>query len=437
MEQVQAYTEEQLAAMNWAFEKSGAPTEELFVHVDYSVLGTLASQEVIDTFKGARAIALDNAPAGMPTMFLRGKDLPNGLTFFNIAAVSEDDGTYLPILASIGVQTSDPFLVTPIIIRDDVKYGFVRYDEPQTLTNVQKDQARVNINVKSPDELANDTTLAALRYVAQALTAAQQMQVYTNLGLKVYITNSSILGTTVSAAVGAAIRAASILLLADTNETYFLGSSNPARFYSFFNSGYIKEISVTDANIVSTVNSRSYVDNVAVHFTAQSLSDAQKLQARTNIGVETPLETAENTQFQQKLCEQPTFAQALMIPVVGIISDDDMLEAIAAAMSQSATLAAVRYVTQNLTDEHKATARENIGVATPAETGSNADFQEAFSTSMPSNAVPMNRFSASMAVNLAFYTALLNNNPFITGVAGKLLANNDFITELKAKLGIA
>lgn len=222
MEQVQAYTEEQLAAMNWAFEKSGAPTEELFVHVDYSVLGTTASQEVIDTFKGARAIALDNAPAGMPTMFLRGKDLSNGLTFFNIADVSEDDGTYLPILASIGVKTSDPFLVTPIIIRDDVKYGFVRYDEPQTLTNVQKDQARANIGAKSP-----------------------------------------------------------------------------------------------------------------------------------------------------------------------------------------------------------------------AETGSNADFQEAFSTSMPSNAVPMNRFSASMAVNLAFYSALLNNNPFTTGVAGKLLNDANFIAQLKTKLGIA
>lgn len=536
MEQVHAYTEEELTAMNWAFEKSGAPTEELFVHVDYSVLGTTASQEVIDTFKGARAIVLDNAPTGMPTMFLRGKDLSNGLTFFNIAAVSEDDGTYLPILASIGVQTSDPFLVTSVIIRDDVKYGFVRYDEPQTLTDVQKDQARANIGAKSPTELIADDTFvsdlaqtenigiglalnayfvseilgnnefltglgrspeiyeaymqslvqdasvlnsigsspntAALRYVAQTLTAVQQMQVYTNLGLKVYVTNSSILGTTVSAAVGAALRAATILLFADTNETYFLGSSNPSRFYSFFNSGYIKEIFVSDANVVSTVSSRSYVDNLAVHFTAQSLSEAQKLQARTNIGVETPLEIAENTQFQQKLCEQPTFAQALMIPVVGIISDDDVLEAIAAAMASNVTLAAVRYVTQNLTDAQKTTARNNIGVPTSTELASdtalinglarNVDFTNALTgyvtflttlaTKLTANETAMGtlasslmdnaQLAAGLATNVDFLNSLLSNN-FPMDLAAnasfqnELLNDANFITQLKAKLGIA
>lgn len=369
MEQVQAYTEEQLAAMNWAFEKSGAPTEELFVHVDYSVLGTSASQEVIDTFKGARAIALDNAPAGMPTMFLRGKDLSNGLTFFNIAAVSEDDGTYLPILASIGVRTSDPFFVTSVIIQDDVKYGFVRYDEPQTLTDVQQNQALVNIG----------SGLMILNVVDSkaTLTAEQETALLSSTGV-------ILRGTLPSK------NATSVIFHAGDQ------TGSVVTFYALFSSREVLYCTYRKETKAFTYQGLAYLhDSSAVVFdSAQRLTDSQKLQARTNIGVETPLETAVNTQFQQKLCEQPTFARALMIPVVGIISDDDVLEAIAAAMSQSATLAAVRYVTQNLTDENKATARENIGVATPGDVASSASFQTT------------------------------------------LLADNDFITELKAKLGI-
>ena len=369
MEQVQAYTEEQLAAMNWAFEKSGAPTEELFVHVDYSVLGTSASQEVIDTFKGARAIALDNAPAGMPTMFLRGKDLSNGLTFFNIAAVSEDDGTYLPILASIGVQTSDPFFVTSVIIQDDVKYGFVRYDEPQTLTDVQQNQALVNIG----------SGLMILNVVDSkaTLTAEQETALLSSTGV-------ILRGPLPSK------NATSVIFHAGDQ------TGSVVTFYALFSPREVLYCTYRKETKAFTYQGTAYLhDSSAVVFdSAQRLTDSQKLQARTNIGVETPLETAVNTQFQQKLCEQPTFAQALKIPVVGIISDDDVLEAIAAAMSQSATLAAVRYVTQNLTDENKATARENIGVATPGDVASSASFQTT------------------------------------------LLADNDFITELKAKLGI-
>ena len=304
MEQVQAYTEEELAKMDWAFEKSGGPSEELFTHVEYSVLGTTVSQETLDTLKAARAIALDNAPAGTPTMFLRGKDEPEYIQFFCISEVSDANDIYLPVPAAIGVTLDESRFVTPIVSPDQV-YDFIRYDVIQYLAAEQKKRARINIDVLSPEELINDvdfiSTFAAVRYVVQRPTAAQQMQVYTNLGLKVYITNSSILGTTVSAEVGASLRSAKILLFADTSETFFLGSESPNRFYSFFNSGYIREISVTDANVVSAVTSRSYVDNLALHFNVQSLTDEQKAQARINIDVLSPEELINDESFITQL----------------------------------------------------------------------------------------------------------------------------------------
>ena len=304
MEQVQAYTEEELAKMDWAFEKSGGPSEELFTHVEYSVLGTTVSQETLDTLKAARAIALDNAPAGTPTMFLRGKDESEYIQFFCISEVSDANDIYLPVTAAIGVTLDESRFVTPISSPGQV-YDFIRYDAIQYLAAEQKKRARINIDVLSPEELINDadfiSTFAAVRYVAQRPTAAQQMQVYTNLGLKVYITNSSILGTTVSAEVGASLRSAKILLFADTSETFFLGNESPNRFFSFFNSGYIREISVTDANIVSAVTLRSYVDNFALHFNVQSLTDEQKKRARINIDVLSPEELINDESFITQL----------------------------------------------------------------------------------------------------------------------------------------
>lgn len=182
MEQVQAYTEEELAKMDWAFEKSGGPSEELFTHVEYSVLGTSVSQEMIDTFKAARAIVLDNAPAGMPTMFLRGKDTSEYMQFLCIGDVSDAIGVDSPAPAMIGVTLDESRFVTPISLPDTV-YDFIRYNTIQYLAAEQKKRARANIDVKSATELSTDTTLAALRYVAQTLTEAQKMQARENIGV--------------------------------------------------------------------------------------------------------------------------------------------------------------------------------------------------------------------------------------------------------------
>lgn len=45
MEQVQAYTEEQLTEMGWAFEKSGAPAKEASAPTDYTLLETTPADE--------------------------------------------------------------------------------------------------------------------------------------------------------------------------------------------------------------------------------------------------------------------------------------------------------------------------------------------------------------------------------------------------------
>lgn len=146
-------------------------------------------------------------------------------------------------------------------------------------------QERINDHVTSADF----ATKAVRTDITQTLTTAQQAQVLANLGMKVYVTDSSFLGSTLTAEEMEQVVASKVLLLTDTGDLFLFGSqdSNRISFYQFTNNYYVGCVTIRKSTyFVSQKINYPYQDVNAVHFTAQNpaLTSAQQEQAWLNLG---------------------------------------------------------------------------------------------------------------------------------------------------------
>lgn len=127
-----------------------------FVQVDYSLLGTTLTDEMMEVLDNARGIILVDTPSNFdnPTVFIKGINSPTACYF-----VSHNTGT---TYCQIQLNKSTKILSS---VSAGLTYGgSVRYAETQNLTNTQKQQARSNIGVQSADELlADDNFIAQLK----------------------------------------------------------------------------------------------------------------------------------------------------------------------------------------------------------------------------------------------------------------------------------
>lgn len=125
----------------------------------------------------------------------------------------------------------------------------------------------------------------------QSLTTSQQAQALSNLGMKVYVTDSSFLGSTLSAEEIEQVAASKVLLFTDTGDLFLFGSqdSNRISFYKFSTFVYVNEVRISKLyGFVSGPSSYGYRDKDALHFTAQNpaLTSAQQEQAWSNLGLD-------------------------------------------------------------------------------------------------------------------------------------------------------
>lgn len=123
----------------------------------------------------------------------------------------------------------------------------------------------------------------------QSLTTSQQAQALANLGMKVYVTDSSFLGSTLSAEEIEQLAVSKALLFTDTGDLFLLGvlDSNRITYCRAVNNYIISTIIITrSTKKVSELVSYNYIDSQAVHFTAQNpaLTSAQQSQAFKNLG---------------------------------------------------------------------------------------------------------------------------------------------------------
>lgn len=147
-------------------------------------------------------------------------------------------------------------------------------------------QERINDHVTSSDF----ATKAVRTDITQNFSASEQAQALANLGMKVYVTDSSFLGSTLSAEEIEEVSVSKVLLFTDTGDLFLFGSqdSNRISFYRFSSYIYVKEVRISKlSGFVSGQGSYGYRDKDALHFTAQNpaLTSAQQDVALSNIGL--------------------------------------------------------------------------------------------------------------------------------------------------------
>lgn len=130
----------------------------------------------------------------------------------------------------------------------------------------------------------------AVSIKAQTLKATEQAQAFANLGMKVYVTDSTFLGSTLSAEEIEEVFVSKAILFTDTGDLFSFGvaSSSQIYFYKFINRSSIGYITLNKPSGLVSNGSFGYQDVNAVHFTAQNpaLTSAQQEQAWLNLGLD-------------------------------------------------------------------------------------------------------------------------------------------------------
>lgn len=124
-----------------------------FVHVDYSLLGTILDDSTAALVENAKGIILTNTPENYSkaSVFLK-SNYSNDLIYFNAwNGVSLVSQFYYNTNTKKSTAISDT----------DLRFASIRYDVSQGLTNTQKQRARSNIGVQSADELLEDADFIA------------------------------------------------------------------------------------------------------------------------------------------------------------------------------------------------------------------------------------------------------------------------------------
>lgn len=123
-----------------------------FVHVDYSLLGTTLTDAQAQSIVNSRGIILTNGTNyDGPTVFIKGHTGSTGQLFFAQDASS--------VVRQISLNLNNKTLSA--ISSIELHFDSIRYGVSQNLTDVQKQQARTNIGVKSAAELLEDADFIA------------------------------------------------------------------------------------------------------------------------------------------------------------------------------------------------------------------------------------------------------------------------------------
>ena len=223
--------------------------------------------------------------------------------------------------------------------------------------------------VSTVDGSSGAVTTNAVKTIAQSLSDAQKTQARTNIGAG----TSSFSGDYVDLTNKPTIPTKTSDL---TNDSGFITSApvssvNGKTGAVVINASDVKALPDTTTYVSSVDGSSGAVTTNAVKTTAQSLSDAQKTQARTNIGAGTSSFSGNYGDLSNK----PTIPSKTS----DLTNDSGFINASGAPVQSvdgytgTVTTNAVKVVTQTLTEAQKGIARTNIGAGTSSFSGDYED----------------------------------------------------------------
>jgi hypothetical protein len=238
-----------------------------WIHVQYSLLGTMLDDATYTKIKNAYGIILTDAPSEYygPSEF--------------ICSANNSDGT--KVFAGLNLANTSAY----IALYSNHNLTTVRY-------------------LRTYD--------GAVPYDAsKALTSAQQDVALSNIGLDFVHVDYALLGTTLDDSMAALVENAKGIIITNIPDTtnlpdiYLSGaksSSNVLNFVSFYTDGTLSNITFTISTKVLGNPSFKLTNAYSVVYnTSQSITDTQKQQARTNIGVKSADELLEDADFIAQL----------------------------------------------------------------------------------------------------------------------------------------
>lgn len=235
------------------------------VRIPYSLLGTELSDEMANVINNARGIILVNTPNNfiLPTIYNKGRTTSFSAKFI---AIGEDKDVYY-----ILYNKNTKALANVVHTYTDT--GCVRYVQEQNLTNTQKDT------------------------------------VLSNIGLDFVHVDYSLFNTTLSDADFNRIFNAKGLIVDGNNTiaTVMLKGRSPSdlsqvAFYSIRDSStLVYSVLLASTKKLSGLTSWSFADGAVQYKVSQKLTDVQKQQARSNIGVQSADELIEDADFIAQL----------------------------------------------------------------------------------------------------------------------------------------
>lgn len=299
MDKVDAYDKEQLQAMGWLFDEIETPdTAVRFVEQDL----TAAQQTQACANIGLNFVDIsDVMDAGGvldDTTFNKVRNAKclycstDGITVFlsrTSIDVADLDNVYW---ASMNVAL-DPLTQGGLIPLQFIVLGLTISTKTLQFSMASGTLAQeAMISLASNVDFINK--LQPVRYTTQSLTTDQQNTVLANIGLDIMVVNLTNGSATLTQAQADALLA--------SNGVIFTGSGTNAMqtkrmknriffyiensFYAMYNNAYVMyAVYNPDTRVIAVRDISGITDRVSVHFTAQTLTEAQQAQARENIGI--------------------------------------------------------------------------------------------------------------------------------------------------------
>lgn len=236
-----------------------------FVHVDYSLLGTTLTDEMFAVIDNARGIILVDTPSDYrnPTVFIKGNNTSGSCIF--VAFVTGNTYSIFTLNKSTKLLSG---------ISSGLTYGgSVRYAEEQSLTTAQQERALDNI------------------------------------GFPLVHLDFALIGTTLDDNIYNAVASAKGIILENVPDgnnapsLYLVGNSDTVTtiFVSEFNARVWFVLTLSHTSKKLSLISTGYATDVVRYSEGQNLTNTQKQQARTNIGVQSADELLADDDFIAQL----------------------------------------------------------------------------------------------------------------------------------------